>query len=805
MTLRSKANRSQSHNCHGASSSTTMSSSTGSSKEAIHVKNFMQSIDPSVHNGRQQNCHISFSYFNMSSPAAPPPAAPPLATSTAKSPSLPFFPDPVSFGTPSSLVRKKNKRSSPRNKHFFSSPSVASSITSAASSPYASPSMFYPSNRLRLEAKNAIRVPCLRKTLFLSPTRALARRHSNNASLFKESSHNTRSSVVPFQQDNATRIDRNNSNMNKNHSISSITNSTSRYCHFPNSDPLGGLFEADSPEIGWKSFPLVLQTPTCSTESEMEMDMTMKTPTKRLSTPPKRIGLFASPSRATTRTTTSSTHAASIVTVTNPISRYASFTPTTSTTALTPKHVNIDTRNKSPMSFPGSDAKNTNATTNGDGCGDCSGKVQQSIIPAPALRPQSSVGTTMAASALVSMMVMAAPQQGSSSSSSSYNHKRDLGGMGVGSLSPFKKYRMSPPRISNFLHEAPFTSTERPQAIRTKEDGENCKSLSNLSDHGIHLLYQTMSNEKDCSARRSSKESSRIKSKQQYVSSKSRRKSTTINGAAPSSASVSTTSGPSKRIPRRFTEDPSLPVLKSGMQLAGPNDRKELNSLHCFVRSELLEVFAVEEFKRLDVADCGDETTEKTHSNDSSDKGAGRVSRGSNKLWEPPVRQILRVGIRCIHCGNKPKCERAGTSMCAFFPKSLQDIYRGVCTWQRIHFHACKHIPQDLKVLYKHLKDSDRSRGKKEYWVRSALDMGFRNVDDNRNGMVWVRDKSSITSSTTMEGAMHSGAMVDRGYHETAPRASRHQIVTLDLTKFDNNIEAGADNNPGDEEDYNHV
>jgi hypothetical protein len=806
MTLRRKLNRSsngsQSH--HGAS--TTMSMSSSRSKEAIHVKNFMRSIDPSVHGRNHRNHHIPFS----------PPA---VATST-KPPSLPFFPDPASFGTPSSLIRRNNNNNrSAQNKHCFS-PSVATSISSAVSSPFSSPPsrMFYPSNRLRLKTNNVITVPCLHKTLFLSPTRAMARPTNsrnngngngngngdcNDSSLLKEISHNMRSNVVPFQQDNTTKI---NNNMNKNHCIS-ITNNTNRYRHFPD-NPSGGLFEADSPVIGRKSFPFFLQTPTRSPESAMEMAMSMRTPTKALSTPPKRIGLFASTSRAKSATTTG-THAAAIVT--NPLPWYASFTPTTTTTALTPKHVSIDTRNKSPMIFPGSDAKNTGITSENENCG---GKVRQSIVPVPALRPQPSVGTTMAASALVSMMVMTVPQQGGNSNkSSSCNRKRDLGVMAVGSPSPFKKYRMSPPRISNFLHEAPSTSIERPKAIHTNEDGENCKSLSNFSGHGVHSLFHSKSNEKG-SVRRCRKGSSRSKSKQQYASSKSRLKSaeafaektTTIGSAAPSSTSVSTTSGPMKRIPRRFIDDPSLPVLKSGMRLAGPNDREELNSLHCFVRSELLEVFVLGDSKASD-ADS-DETNEKNH-NGSSDKDAGRTSNNNNnnKHREKSVRQIQRVGIRCIHCGNKPKCQRAGTSMSAFFPKSLQDIYRGVCTWQRIHFQDCKHIPQDLKELYKHLKDSDRSRGKKAHWVRSAHDMGFRNVDDFRNGIVWVGSSSTTTSTTTSprEGATPFGARVGRGDHETTPRASQRQVVTLDLTKFDEAIEAGAENNPGDEEDYNYV
>jgi hypothetical protein len=176
----------------------------------------------------------------------------------------------------------------------------------------------------------------------------------------------------------------------------------------------------------------------------------------------------------------------------------------------------------------------------------------------------------------------------------------------------------------------------------------------------------------------------------------------------PSSTGATSASCPSvsfKRIPRRFIDDPTLPTLKRGMRLAMPNDRQELNSLHCFVRSELLEVF---------VLDVDQLPTERTT------QASGH-----------------RVGIRCIHCGKLPKSERAGTSMSTFFPKSLQDIYRGVCTWQRIHFKACRHMPEELKDMYWQFKDTDRSRGKKKHWVKSAYAMGFRNVDNDRSGVVY--------------------------------------------------------------------
>lgn len=139
-------------------------------------------------------------------------------------------------------------------------------------------------------------------------------------------------------------------------------------------------------------------------------------------------------------------------------------------------------------------------------------------------------------------------------------------------------------------------------------------------------------------------------------------------------------------------------------RLAMADDVKELNSLHCFVRSDLLEVFEMDE-----------------HS---------RKHRDSTP----------RVGLRCVHCGHLSRKQKEGASMSIFYPKSLQDIYRSVCTWQRIHFKACRHVPPDLVERYDYLKEMDRTRGKKQHWVSSAHRLGLRDLDDNRGGIVWDPD-----------------------------------------------------------------
>lgn len=169
-----------------------------------------------------------------------------------------------------------------------------------------------------------------------------------------------------------------------------------------------------------------------------------------------------------------------------------------------------------------------------------------------------------------------------------------------------------------------------------------------------------------------------------------------------------TTSKSSRRMLSTRTETTPASLgdnTERSIRLAMPDDSQHLNSLHCFVRSDLLEVFVMDEHKR------------------------------KHRDLEP------RVGFRCVHCGLLPRKEKEGASMSIFYPKSLQDIYRSVCTWQRIHFKACRHVPQPLVERYDYLKEMDRTRGKKQHWVNSAHKLGLRNIDKNRGGIVFGPEK----------------------------------------------------------------
>ena len=107
-----------------------------------------------------------------------------------------------------------------------------------------------------------------------------------------------------------------------------------------------------------------------------------------------------------------------------------------------------------------------------------------------------------------------------------------------------------------------------------------------------------------------------------------------------------------KRPPKRFFGDTADMITLKGMKLSQPDDSTKLNKLHCFVRAELLEVFVLK---------------------------PNPIANDHNNTISTTEKNI--VGLRCSQCGPLSKNERGNEKMAVFFPKSIQDLYRGVCTW----------------------------------------------------------------------------------------------------------------------------
>ena len=145
-------------------------------------------------------------------------------------------------------------------------------------------------------------------------------------------------------------------------------------------------------------------------------------------------------------------------------------------------------------------------------------------------------------------------------------------------------------------------------------------------------------------------------------------------------------------------------------RLALPDDNTQLNALHCFLRTELLEVFVVRKSNRK--SPC--------HS---------------------PSSSVGRVGLRCVHCAmlrRTPQESREDAPMAVFYPKSIAEIYRLVTSWQRCHLRKCKNVPPAVRNRWQTLRETDRSRGKTHYWVTSAKQIGLMDCQSRSGGIRFV-------------------------------------------------------------------
>ena len=179
----------------------------------------------------------------------------------------------------------------------------------------------------------------------------------------------------------------------------------------------------------------------------------------------------------------------------------------------------------------------------------------------------------------------------------------------------------------------------------------------------------------------------------------------------PKKYTINKKQGPSSARPLK-TEVSCTPIITKNhgslpTRLAVDTDKDYVNPLHCYVRSELLELIQVEE--------------------------------GSSELFPG------QVGLRCVFCA------RVAPNLCSktaqIFPRNLENLYRKVCIWQREHFTGdkkhtpCAYLPEEVRHLYKMKKEESNARGHVAYWKQSASSIGLRNSNTHgRNGIIFIDD-----------------------------------------------------------------
>jgi hypothetical protein len=157
-------------------------------------------------------------------------------------------------------------------------------------------------------------------------------------------------------------------------------------------------------------------------------------------------------------------------------------------------------------------------------------------------------------------------------------------------------------------------------------------------------------------------------------------------------------------------------------RLALQHDEQKLNSLHCFIREELLEIFVVQKTA----------TKSRMHS---------------------PSSAVGRVGLRCVHCAierQRTKENRDEAPMAVFYPKSIDEIYRLVTSWQRCHLRKCRNLPPDVRSRWQSLRETEKSRGKTQHWVTSAQEIGLVNCQ-SRGGGIRFGPSVSVRAATKKE------------------------------------------------------
>jgi len=139
------------------------------------------------------------------------------------------------------------------------------------------------------------------------------------------------------------------------------------------------------------------------------------------------------------------------------------------------------------------------------------------------------------------------------------------------------------------------------------------------------------------------------------------------------------------------------------VSLHTPEDDDVLSPLHCFMRRYCVEAFSA--------------TAE--------DVATPRYGKSHGFKVE-----IGQVGIRCLHCKDKPPGKRAERAVC--YPSSLRNIYHSIETWQRRHSLVCKCITPWVRKSILELMESSKTRagGRRQYWEDSARRLGM--VDTSR-------------------------------------------------------------------------
>lgn len=173
-----------------------------------------------------------------------------------------------------------------------------------------------------------------------------------------------------------------------------------------------------------------------------------------------------------------------------------------------------------------------------------------------------------------------------------------------------------------------------------------------------------------------------------------------------------------KRKPPSGKKKPEKDLWFEGcVRLTKTDDPHWLSEMECFARSDLVEIFSLDNEGELE---------------------------SYNGRKEPAVGQ---VGIRCTFCKSLSPQDRPAGSVA--FPESLSTIHLKVTDMIRLHFPGCPSLSDEAKETFKSLRGFDAKVANddaQQYWIDAARDIGLTNFpthSKNKNsawGVAFRRD-----------------------------------------------------------------
>ena len=92
--------------------------------------------------------------------------------------------------------------------------------------------------------------------------------------------------------------------------------------------------------------------------------------------------------------------------------------------------------------------------------------------------------------------------------------------------------------------------------------------------------------------------------------------------------------------------------------------------------------------------------------------------------------------VRCKFCRKE-----RGTGVIWVKSLTQQHLYVKVAAFYRLHLKDCKHCPPSVLAKFKSLKATQSKRGRKDFWIKSALKQGLVTVVDDMDRAVGIAFK----------------------------------------------------------------